>query len=256
MKRIIDAFILIFKVKNFHMIFLDYLGLLRLKEYKLIFRNGLIVYIRANTNDKSRIKEIFVKKEYIQEIDEIKKEGIIVFDVGANIGFFSLMVAKLNPTTVIYAFEPETSNFKILMKSIEINKLDNIKVYKVALNSHTGIMKLNISPNTGGHTLINTEDFTKRNRISDKSEIVDLLSFEDFIEQHQITKIDFLKMDIEGGEYEIFYNMSKETFNKINIISMEYHFVDELRNGEKLQRLFEANGFTVLTKYPLIYATH
>ena len=103
-------------------------------------------------------------------------------------------------------------------------------------------------------SLVDTSEFVKRNRITERFEIVNIVSFENFIDMHKIKKIDFLKMDIEGGEYDIFYHLSDATFNKISTISMEYHFIDDKRNGDKLKELFEIKGFSVNMNYPMIYA--
>jgi FkbM family methyltransferase len=196
-----------------------------------------------------------MKRQYLRHDNDFGRQGIIIFDIGANIGSFSLLAAHANPESTIYAFEPETVNFEIFLKSISANNIKNINAYNFAVGNTGGKMKLSLSPNTGGHTLVNDHEFIKRNRISEKYETVDVTSLREFVLENKILIIDFLKMDIEGGEYDIFFHLDDEIFNRISTISMEYHFVDEQKNGDKLKELFEKKGFSVSMNYPMLYAT-
>jgi FkbM family methyltransferase len=255
MEKIKDMFLFLKHISSIHLIIFDYLGLLRNKLYKIRLRNGVLIFLRSNTNDKGRVKEILIKQPYFRNENELESGNITVFDVGANIGCFSLSIAKKNPEARVYAFEPEAANYEMLSKSITANRFTNIQSFHVGLASADKKFKLRLAlNNTGGHSIVDEAGFLSRNKISENFEEVDVISFENFIRTHNISKIDFLKMDIEGGEYDIFFHLSDETFNMISIISMEYHFIDDNNNGDRLKELFENKGYSVSMNYPMIYA--
>lgn len=239
--------------QNFHTYILDYLGLYK-KKYELRFRNGLRIFLRGKTNDKSMAREIFLTQDYIKNKIRIK-DGDIVFDIGANIGFFSLFSASAFPKCTVYSFEPNTENFAIFTQSLQVNKIKNVFSVNAALGNEEGILKLYHSRNTGGHSLVNQSGFMQRNKLEQNDfEEVKVESFRNFIAKEAIQHIDFLKMDIEGGEYDILLNLSDNDFKKIKRIAMEYHFVDENRNGDVLKKLFNHQGYHVEMEYPMMWA--
>lgn len=239
--------------QNFHAFVLDYLGVNN-KKYELRFRNGLRIFLRGRTNDKSMAREIFLTKDYIRNNVKIK-DGDIVFDIGANIGFFSIFSASTFPKSKVYSFEPNKENFAILCQSLDANKIQNIFPINAALGNEKGILKLYHSRNTGGHSLVDQSGFMERNKLAQNDfEDVQVESFKDFLRKEAIQAIDFLKMDIEGGEYDVLLNLSNDDFKKIKRIAMEYHFVDENRNGEVLKKLFNTQGYEVEMEYPMLWA--
>ena len=66
-------------------------------------------------------------------------------DVGANIGYFTLLTAKIVQHGRVYAFEPEQTNFELLSKSVSLNDLQNVAIYQKALSAKEGLIKLYLS---------------------------------------------------------------------------------------------------------------
>jgi len=91
----------------------------------------------------------------------------------------------------------------------------------------------------GGHSLI--AEFAQ-------SVPVETITLDDFALENGIQRIDFLKMDCEGAEYDIFFNASKSVLGMIQKISMEYHDLDLSRNHEALQIFLRTHGFNVYIK--------
>lgn len=77
---------------------------------------------------------------------KLLKPGMNVVDVGANIGYYTLLSSRIVGTEGrVYAFEPEPHNFELLNKSIDANNLDNVRVYQGAVSDKAGLAKLYLS---------------------------------------------------------------------------------------------------------------
>ena len=90
--------------------------------------------------------------------------------------------------------------------------------------------------------------------------VVDTTSLEDFVDRAGIKKIDFLKMDCEGAEYDILMNCPQRILSMIQRIGMEYHFCEDKKDPQVLVDILEDNGFKVTMSSPkewggLIFAT-
>lgn len=121
------------------------------------------------------------------------KEGDIVLDLGANIGYYILILAKLvGKNGKVFAFEPDPDNFAILKKNIEINGYKNVTLIQKAVSNKTGKEKLYLSKyNKGAQTIYDKDD---------NSEFIEVESIRlnDYFKNNN--RVDFIKMDIEGAE--------------------------------------------------------
>ena len=90
-----------------------------------------------NVATKSSVDHFFVEKETLNWIKSFDKtENLIFWDIGANIGLFSLYNANINPNSITYAFEPSTSNLRVLTRNISINNLEKkIKIIPIPLTN-------------------------------------------------------------------------------------------------------------------------
>jgi len=116
--------------------------------------------------------------------------GDTVYDVGANVGFFTLLASELvGGHGKVVAFEPLPQNLKFLRKHIELNGLANVQVIDKAV------------ANANGRVLFSCGDGSSTAHISDKGEIeVDAVSLDSLIEKRAIPPPDFVKIDVEGAE--------------------------------------------------------
>jgi hypothetical protein len=101
------------------------------EEGVLELRNGLKFLIRPVTSDRASISEVSMLDCY----NPVAKDSVVV-DVGANIGAFALM-ASLR-AQVVYALEPEQSNYDLLVRNIELNGASNVRPYRMALSNRNG----------------------------------------------------------------------------------------------------------------------
>jgi len=167
--------------------------------------------VRKNSSDIFTLKEVYIKKVYGG-----KPRGVVV-DIGAHIGAFSVYASTT--ADKVYAFEPESSNYDQLIKNIRLNKKNGkIIPRKVAVgreNKKAHIYKGRFNKGASSTTY----------RITGESETVEMRSLSDLINDLGINKIDLLKIDIEGGEYDLLYGLPKEGFEKIDKLVLEYHYV-------------------------------
>jgi FkbM family methyltransferase len=238
-------------LKNPSVFLADWLKLTKKETVIYSLRSGIDYKIRPQTCDQGVIKEIIQYHCYDPK-DFTVGENDIVFDIGAQIGIFSVYAAFQAKNGKVYSFEPLPDNFSLLKENAELNKCANIVLYNAALTETGGKRNLFLAGNnTGGHSLVQLR------AKNDQTVEINSFSLPEVMAREKIERIDFFKIDCEGGEYEIFFNLPLEILKKIKKISMEYHNLDEKRNGEKMKEFLVANGFQVtLTsgKFPMIYA--
>ncbi|PSF36238.1 hypothetical protein C7H19_13605 [Aphanothece hegewaldii CCALA 016] len=129
------------------------------------------------------------------------QENDIVLDIGANLGYFSLLFAKqVGNKGKVYAFEPEPNLFLLLKKNVEVNQYQNITLINKAVSHQNTSLKLYISEdNIGDHRIYDAED--GRQYIE-----IDSLKLDDYFADFE-PEIRLIKMDIQGAEYEALQGM-------------------------------------------------
>ena len=98
------------------------------------------------------LNDIFVKKHYTPPFLPIN-ENDIVMDIGAIIGIFTLFATGKTRNS-IYAFEPFLENVDLLNRNIQVNNLNNVVVKRFAVTDKVGKIRLFLSKNVGGYTII------------------------------------------------------------------------------------------------------
>jgi len=206
--------------------------------YKQTVLNKQRIKIETNGDaDESVFHEIFTERGY-QDVDqEIKNAKSTILDIGAHIGVFSIYANALNPTVRIIAFEPEEKNYQLLKKNLKTNNASNVIPRNIAIAATEGQKTLYISEDSHNHSL----DENAKNIISSKK--VQGTTLENIITK--TGKIDLIKMDCEGAEFEIIKSLSPETFAKIDAFVIEYHEYSIGNNPKDLKQILERNKFKV-----------
>lgn len=164
------------------------------------------------------VTEIFYDKVYERDFVRPNINDIIV-DIGANYGVFSLYSQNFNPSKV-YAVEPLKATFK----SMKQNLLEyGVTCINKAISSENGFEKFMI-------TEVNGNNFSQKNKNGFHpssvigEEIVETITINQLISDYDISRIDFLKVDCEGGELDLFRTIDKGYLqNNVGKIAMEYH---------------------------------
>lgn len=196
--------------------------------------------LKRNSSDSMVFKQIIVHEEYKQIIDILKKnipeDGIMV-DLGANIGLTTLYVKSFFPEIDVYALEPEFNNFKRLEKNINLNCLNNVTLLNKGIWSRTTKLKADYS---FGDRLDWAFRLVESDQNADQN--IDVICMSELIENYSIRNIDFLKIDIEGAEKDLFkegHNI--DWLSKVKIIAIEIH--DELDVRYKIEKILVKYNF-------------
>lgn len=142
----------------------------------------------------------------IEWIDNFEDDSVF-WDIGANIGVFSLYAAKTKKRFNILSFEPSASNFSVLVKNIELNEADDtITPMLIALSSKTQLDYLHMQTNVPGNT---GAQFGKK--VSEKGFKQGIIGYsaDDFIAQFKTSIPNYIKIDVDGLEKEILLGAEK-----------------------------------------------
>jgi FkbM family methyltransferase len=202
-------------------------------SYRL--RCGVTLHTRHNQSDFHMIDEIWAYRKY-DYFGYRVSPGDIVVDIGANIGTFSLYAAKVCGASRVVCFEPFPETFRILSKNVEQNQLHAITCVNQAVAGRSGLRTLMLdSKDPGSHSLVIGS--------SKRTVEISCCTLEDIFQRFSLLKIDYLKMDCEGAEYEILENATSR-LQQIGRISMETHTTPN-RTERDLETLLRGQGFDV-----------
>lgn len=141
------------------------------------------------------------------------KDGDVFFDVGANIGLFSLYLKQIYPKLECHLFEPFPTLYKCLNLTVKNSKIENFHVSNFALCNENKELEFFVDTfNDGGHSL-KSESISHRSK---KGESVKAQGkkLDSFIVENNISRLDFIKVDIQGAEIE-FLKGARESIKKL-----------------------------------------
>lgn len=147
----------------------------------------------------------YFPSDYEQENFEFLKQhvktGDHVLDIGAHIGLFSTIAAKLTGNTgKVYAFEPAAETNSLLKQTISINQLENIiEPYQEAMGASSGKTTFYVSAVKGdnSNSLVSYKDDRELYAMD-----VNMFSIDDFVKNKNLASLAFMKIDVEGAEYD------------------------------------------------------
>lgn len=215
------------------------LGKLLRLPLKLIPDNTVLPILQGKLKGKKWIKGSSINGcwlgtyEFDKQIifQEFIKPGVVIYDIGANAGFYTLLSAVLTGSTgKVFAFEPVPQNIFYIRKHLEINKIANAIVVEKAISDKISKLKFDLSSNPSmGH-------------LSEVGEIsVETISLDEFIKQGNPLP-DLIKMDIEGAEFDALTGAKELLRTKKPVIFLATHG-DEVK--EKCLSLLKQFGYSI-----------
>jgi FkbM family methyltransferase len=188
-------------------------------------------------NERFRVKNIFVDREYEINRQFLPRTPITVVDIGANVGLFSLYMAMTQSLASIHCFEPAPASLELLRHNTV--GLENIHIHPYGLTDRNGRALLSLHPrNTGENKIITApadSDRTIQVQVRDAAQAFDHLG---------LTYIDVLKIDTEGCEIPILKSLVPR-LDYIGIILLEYHSKTDRRRIDQFLSRFALFGAKV-----------
>jgi FkbM family methyltransferase len=219
------------------------------RSYQKRLSGGLYINVRPVDHIQ---KDLFwyghYELESINLLKELMEDDSVVVDIGANIGYYTIVAASRAVSGHVYAFEPLSFLCEEIKQNILLNRLHNVKVYQCALGSleRDSLAYLSSEDNVGMSGLLPAENF------SGKTEKVHSLSLDQWKEVERIEKIDIIKIDVEGAEFDVLSGM-KNTFTVLRPIIFIEIIDDQLnRFGSSMKDLYSLIRFYNYNTYDIV----
>ncbi|HTN43419.1 MAG TPA: FkbM family methyltransferase [Nitrospiria bacterium] len=201
---------------------------------------GLEIHFAPNLGELITYKEIFVSRVY-QRLPDFRPTGYaVVFDVGANIGFYTLQAAASLAGGTIYAFEPNPEAYSKLVENVGANRAKNVHLLPYAVGSKQGRVWLRRAERTGLGSVEESPAETGNSRVE-----VEMVTLDGMVEKHSVTRIDLMKIDVEGHEEAVLAG-GERALGMTRRIVMEYHGPEIL---ERVRKFLPDRGFREVLEY-------
>lgn len=240
---------------------IHYLGLLGMNYNNIHFENN---------------GELALVKYLERQLTQNNKENFVIFDVGANIGKYAEVLAAHFPSNAtIYCFEPAKLSFEKLQEKFE--QPNHVKCFQMGMGEGEAQLTLYTNKSLSGFASVYQRDLAHHQESMEIKEKIQVQSLDNFCSMHQITHIDFLKLDVEGHEIAVLKgakqllkdkkikyiqfefggcNIDSRTYFRDfwHLLHEHYHLYRIVRNGlspikaysEKLEIFSYANFFAML----------
>ncbi|HYN84384.1 MAG TPA: MupA/Atu3671 family FMN-dependent luciferase-like monooxygenase, partial [Pyrinomonadaceae bacterium] len=234
--------------------------------------NGMVVAHHSSPQTGAIYREIFEERVYARHGITFG-DGDCVFDVGANIGLFTLFVNQACKNPTVYAFEPIPPTFDLLRTNAQLYGLD-VRLFELGLADKPDVAEFTFYPEASGlsgRTAYAADDVattktivaswlerhgpaggaalpqdefeeTLREVMRSESYRCRLTTLSRVIREQGVERIDLLKVDVEGGELDVVNGIDDEDWDKIKQVVIE---VDTGEALEAIHRKLEGHGFTV-----------
>jgi FkbM family methyltransferase len=176
-----------------------------------------------------------------------------VVDVGSHVGVFAIFAAEKASAGRVIAVEPISGNYELLEQNILLNSSRNVVPLRAAISGKSGPVRIFLAEQNIEHSI----HANLIHKTTGQEMIVQGLSLADLMETQKINRIDFLKINCEGAEYDILLNCTDDTLRKIRRISLQYHNIDSQLNKDRLISFLRSKGFIIRAgsvPYSVIYA--
>ena len=166
------------------------------------------LYPLDNHSDKYMFsRSSFHEFDELKKLSELFKPGMVFVDIGANIGCYSVYLGTKNPNAAaIIALEPHPETFKKLVNNIEANSLSSVRCLNLACDAEKGKKKLwSQGGRNAGTNSLKAESMKK----TSSYDLVTTMPLQEILENEEISRVDILKIDIEGYEDQVLWPFIK-----------------------------------------------
>ena len=194
--------------------------------------NGIKYYAYSDWVGTDRVLYGSFDTREVKFLSSCLKPGMICIDVGAHYGFYTLHMARLvkNAGKVI-ACEPSKKNRNKLERNVLTNSFNQVVILPSAISNKKGTASLFFnSYNTGGNTLLHQHSTCYKEQTK-----VDVETLDDVVSNLKISRLDFIKVDVEGNEYAVLGGAVETIRTFLPVILIELWEVYQKPWGEQLQ---------------------
>jgi FkbM family methyltransferase len=196
--------------------------------------NGRPFPITKHKSDIFTLSEILHEQQYRVECPI--PDSPLMLDAGANVGISVMWFLALYRGATMHAFEPEPGNFRLLEENHGRDR--NVVLNRLAVGSQTEGRSMHIGFHGANHSRVDAT-------VGDQQEIVDVITLEQYLYQHNIERVDLMKLDVEGNELEALVGFG-DRIECIQVIVGEIH--ERLLDEAKLYSFLEDRGFHLVRR--------
>ncbi|MDG4476041.1 FkbM family methyltransferase [Thiovibrio frasassiensis] len=153
------------------------------------------ILVRANEDVGLQILVGNYEKNDLLYLLSMIRDGDTFFDIGANIGLFSLLVAKKNCTVKVHSFEPIPINSCLFKASLCLNEIESVNLNQCCVGDFVGDIEFSLASDSAYSSIHDTGRFPEIKKIKAK-----ITTLDEYLKMNDLTRIDIMKIDVEGAE--------------------------------------------------------
>ena len=171
-------------------------------------------------------RDIFYRGEWEPEetalLRSVTPAGGTFVDVGANIGYFTLLASRwVGPTGRVIALEPVASTYRRLRRNLELNGAGNVTTLQCGASARSGTAKMAVGGDAGHSHLVRDED------AATAAEGVALTTVDELVEAHGLRRLDVLKVDVEGADFDVIRGAATTLRRLRPVVLMEVELIQK-----------------------------
>lgn len=192
------------------------------EEAMVTTSQGLKLFVNYSDYVEREIANGTYERDYVNTFCQTVREGDTVLDVGANVGYFSLLASrKAGARGVIYAFEPAPKTYGRLLRNLRINQIENVVALELGLSDMEETLRLRIPKENPAEASIASQASSEvliGTRYAVNLVEVKLMPFDKFYGERRMRGIDVVKIDVEGSELKVLRGMNMALRSNPNVI--------------------------------------
>ena len=171
------------------------------------------------------------------------RPGDVVFDLGAHQGFLAMLAGKLvGDQGKVYAFEASPTNFSRMTRNIQLNDVRNCTAIHAAVCDHSGTIEFSNSVHDNSNTLVHSSPYF----INQPAVVVPAVSVDECVRQRELQPPDFMKIDVEGAEYDALKGAECVLSRKRPLLYLETHNIHNPGVDDRCLSYLQGLGYRTL----------
>jgi FkbM family methyltransferase len=193
-------------------------------------KSGVRIHLSGDEDDIPTLLVVFGRRDY----GRVPRNAVCI-DVGAHIGSFSLYAIS-SGAAAVYSYEPDPVLYKTLVQNVQDNQMESrvIPFHAAVVGAEAPSVTFYPEGNASGHIDPLPQD--------DAGISVRALTLTQIVLENQLERVDFIKFDCEGSEYDIIFSTAPEIWSRIERVRLEYHH----GRADELKKHFIALGYHLL----------